>query len=268
MSKGGLRPLRARGLIYHDVTPPGQEACSGLTAPGANHYKLSPLLFNDHLAALARDWPQGPSLCSRAWPSSGPPPLWLTFDDGGLSAYTTIAPSLEQRGWRGHFLVVSQFLGQAGFMTPAMCRELHERGHVIGSHSASHPFGFGRLPGPELARQWEQSLARLGEVLEAPVESASLPGGEFSRPAALAAARAGVKYLFTSEPVSRVGRLGECLLLGRFAVRAGDPADRAAALARGDWLPCRGQWLGWNTRKLLKKAGGPLYERLRARILG
>ena len=69
----------------------------------------------------------------------------FTFDDGGVSYYTVVADRLEAQGWRGHCFVSTDFIGQRGFLTAAQIRELDARGHVIGSHSASHPARFSTL---------------------------------------------------------------------------------------------------------------------------
>ena len=68
--------------------------------------------------------------------------LLITVDDGGVSYYTMLADRLEARGWRGHCFVSTDAIGTRGFLSAAQIRELDARGHVIGSHSASHPTRF------------------------------------------------------------------------------------------------------------------------------
>ena len=68
------------------------------------------------------------------------PSSWLiTFDDGGVSALQTTADLLEKYGWRGVFFVTTDRIGTPTFLNADHVRELHRRGHVIGSHSCSHP---------------------------------------------------------------------------------------------------------------------------------
>ena len=65
-------------------------------------------------------------------------PIVISFDDGDVSGYTTAAPILERHGFRGDFFVVSQWIGQPGFMSAGQLRDLARRGHGIHSHSRTH----------------------------------------------------------------------------------------------------------------------------------
>ena len=89
------------------------------------------------------------------------------------SAYEPTASLLESRGWRGHFFIVTGRIGKPGFVTARQIRELHERGHHIGSHSHSHPDAFSELSDEELIREWSESRRILGEILGSPPWSAS-----------------------------------------------------------------------------------------------
>ena len=73
-------------------------------------------------------------------------PFLITVDDGGVSYYTVVADRLERLGWRGHCFVTTDMIGQRGFLTRRQIRELDGRGHIIGSHSASHPTRCGSTP--------------------------------------------------------------------------------------------------------------------------
>src|SRR5439155_279734 len=133
----------------------------------------------------------------------GPPPVLLTFDDGGASAYGCVADLLEGAGWRGHFFITTDYLGTPGFVGGAQIRELAGRGHVIGTHSCSHPTRMARCSWDRLIGEWSRSAQALAEVLGEPVRVGSVPGGAFARRVAAAAAAAGLTALFTSEPTVR-----------------------------------------------------------------
>jgi len=60
------------------------------------------------------------------------------FDDGGTSA-VSIGDALAVRGWKGHFFIVTGLIGSRTFLTGAEIRYLHSCGHVVGSHSDTHP---------------------------------------------------------------------------------------------------------------------------------
>jgi peptidoglycan/xylan/chitin deacetylase (PgdA/CDA1 family) len=63
----------------------------------------------------------------------------LTFDDGGRSGVDRIAALLKERGRRADFLLRQDFIDEPGFTSAADLRRLHAGGHVVGTHSASHP---------------------------------------------------------------------------------------------------------------------------------
>src|SRR5262249_17222467 len=142
----------------------------------------------------------------------------ITVDDGGVSYYRILAGQLEERGWRGHAFVSTDFIGQPGFLTAREIRDLDARGHVIGSHSASHPPRFRWCRRQDMLDEWAKSRTVLEDVLGHAAPVASLPGGYFSSTVAETAAEAGIKVLFTSEPVTRPQRKNTCTIVGRFAI--------------------------------------------------
>jgi peptidoglycan/xylan/chitin deacetylase (PgdA/CDA1 family) len=159
--------------------------------------------------------------------------------------------------------VTTGLVGRDGFVDREAILELDRMGHVIGSHSVTHPELMGALPADALLREWEESVATLSDLLGRPVRTASVPGGYYRRRVALAAARAGITTLFTSEPV-RTGRwVDGCLVVGRYSVLQTTTAADAAAAAAGRPGPWRRQYLAWNLRKPLKALGGERYDRVR-----
>jgi peptidoglycan/xylan/chitin deacetylase (PgdA/CDA1 family) len=145
-------------------------------------------------------------------------------------------------------------------------RELHQRGHLVGSHSASHPACISALPRPRIEDEWRRSTCVLSEILRVPVETASVPGGFYSPAVAEAAGAAGVKCLFTSEPRGTPWRVGSCTTYGRYTLRSGDGSPVAVARAAGEPLACFGDWLSWNARKVAKRVGGRAYQAARERV--
>jgi peptidoglycan/xylan/chitin deacetylase (PgdA/CDA1 family) len=138
---------------------------------------------------------------------------------------------------------------------------------VIGSHSASHPERISHLTDVALRDEWQRSTALLSELLSAPVTVASVPGGFYSGRVADVAESAGLRLLFTSEPVARMHTRGSLRLGGRYNITRSTPPAIAAALAAGRANPRFRQWLAWNIRKLAKAVGGSLYLRVRRRLL-
>ena len=190
-------------------------------------------MFAKHLAALAETLARGPSTVGELLTGTMSRAPWLiTFDDGGVSAYTEIADRLEEKNWRGHFLIATGFISRRGFLSSEQIRELRRRGHVIGTHSDSHPLRMAACSWEQLVREWSTSVAKLSDILGEQIEIASVPGGHYSRRVAEAAARAGIKALFTSEPIAQLlgGRLSGVRALHGAAV---DIAASGSGLSGG-----------------------------------
>ncbi|MDF1505729.1 polysaccharide deacetylase family protein [Roseisolibacter sp. H3M3-2] len=259
--------MRLLSLLYHDVVGAEGFAGSGPQGGDADVYKLPRDAFAAHVAAVAAVASPPAVPLEAVAAGEGPPAVVFTFDDGGVGGYHHAAPVLEAAGWRGCFLVTTDWIGTAGFMDAAQLRELHARGHVIGSHSCSHPARISALPDARLAAEWRDSVARLEEVLAQPVRVASVPGGFLSDRVAAHAFDAGVRLLFTSEPTATVRRRGDRALAGRFSIMRGDPPAKARAFAADARLPQVRQAAYWNAKKVLKRLGGEQWLRLRRRLL-
>jgi peptidoglycan/xylan/chitin deacetylase (PgdA/CDA1 family) len=240
--------------MYHDVVEPGHEESSGFPGRDANSYKVTAARFCAHLDAIV----------SR---QSGAALPAFTFDDGGSGARAA-ADHLEARGLRGYFFVTANYIGTRGFVDAAAIRDLDRRGHVVGSHSCSHPLRIGHCPIAQLHDEWMRSRDVIAAILGQPIVFASVPGGDFQPKVAEAAAAAGFTDLFTSEPAADSWFACGLTLHGRFTVRSWTSADTASALAAGDYLPCARQALAWNVKKLGKQLGGERYLRLRQLVLG
>jgi peptidoglycan/xylan/chitin deacetylase (PgdA/CDA1 family) len=254
--------------MYHDVVPPGDWAASGFPGAGADIYKLERDDFARHLAAIKVARPSAPPTLVPGSPLPAPTcPLYLTFDDGGVSAFTEIAPLLEQYGWRGHFFITTDRIGTPGFLTAAQLRELDRSGHLIGSHSCSHPLRISACSWDELRREWIESAHVLSEILGKPVSTASIPGGFYSRRVAEAAELAGIRILFTSEPTTRIAILNRCRILGRYGIWRGMPPAVSGAIAAGRRAPRWKQTAWWEFKKLAKKICGNRYLQLRQRLV-
>jgi peptidoglycan/xylan/chitin deacetylase (PgdA/CDA1 family) len=246
-----------RTLMYHDIAPAALREQVGFRGPLAARYKLDPATFESHLDALAATGLQVETLAG----PQGAPDVAVTFDDGGRSALAA-ADALQRRGWRGQFFITTARIDTPGFLSAAQLLELAERGHVIGSHSHTHPTYMARMSREQLREEWTRSRAVLAEILGSAPATASVPGGYLSQAVIAAAAAAGYELLFTSEPTARVIRNG-VVVRGRYTIWASTPARVAAAYALGRPLACGRLWLEWNAKKLAKRASPAVYERLR-----
>src|SRR6201999_1201006 len=149
--------------------------------------------------------------------SAPEPDVALTFDDGGLGAMY-VATSLESRGWRGHFFIVTDRVGTPGFISRDQVGEIAERGHLVGSHTRTHPMSMRSLSARELLDEWTMSRARLADLLGYPPAVAAVPGGSLSRDVIGTASRAGYGLLLTSQPLARPRRSASMDVRGRYTV--------------------------------------------------
>ncbi len=238
-----LRSVVAASFGYHEVTddPPA----AGFQRPGALPYKHTRDAFARDLAAIAA----GPCLPERVTDTDLSSPgrhVFLTFDDGGKSA-AWIADTLAARGWKGHFFIVTGLIGTRTFLTAQEVRYLRATGHVVGSHSDTHPDIFREQPFDRMVEEWRISRDRLAQLLGEPCATASVPGGDISRQVLQSADAAGLSYLFTSEPVLTPERVGACWVLGRYMPKAWTPAERIGELAA---------FRGWRSALLLRRLKG------------
>ncbi|WP_199099436.1 polysaccharide deacetylase family protein [Dyella sp. ASV21] len=252
-------------LMYHDVVDAGMPDQSGFPGAAAAHYKLDTAHFTAHLHALASSGLHFPSVLAQE--ASADRTCLLTFDDGGESA-TRVATLLDRHGMRGHFFITTQRIGTAGFASAAELLALHRAGHVVGSHSHTHPADISSLDHAALAAQWVESRDRLEQILGEPVQVASVPGGFYTHRVARVVAAAGFRYLFTSEPTVAMHSVEACRVLGRYAVWHDTAARDALALATGEGSQRQRQWLSWNLKKPLKRWSRPVYQLVRRRWLG
>ena len=259
---------RVISLLYHDVISGDDPDVSGFVGASAAEGKLSRDEFTTHLHAIeaALRTPvvtvhDVDTACSES------PPTLLTFDDGGSSAWEHIAPLLEEHGWRGCFFITTDRIDQPAFLTRDQIRDLHARGHAIGSHSCSHPPRISDCPREKLLDEWHRSLQVLEEILGEPVTIASIPGGFYAREIVDTAYASGVRTLFTSEPVQKIGHVGGCTVIGRFSVKRGDPSTLAAGFVQGNRLLRFRRYVFWNIKKLAKVLIWPVYAWIRTTYL-
>lgn len=259
---------RAISLLYHDVICGNDPDASGFQGANAAEYKLSRDEFSAHLQAI-RTALKTPVLTVNELytANSRSPPVMLTFDDGGGSAWEYIAPMLEAHGWRGCFFITTDYIDQPAFLSRDQIRDLHARGHVIGSHSCSHPLRISDCSRKQLLDEWQNSLQVLEEILGQPVTIASIPGGFYARKIVETAYESGIRILFTSEPVQKIADVGGCTVIGRFSVKRGDSPTLPAEFVRGNRLRRFRQYAYWNIKKVAKALGGPLYPWLRTAYL-
>ena len=86
-------------------------------------------------------------------------PIILSFDDGYEDNYRVVLPMLEERGMRAVFYMVTNDIGQPGYLTWDNLFAMQGRGMEIGSHTANH------LPLTTLTRAQQRDELRLSKLM-------------------------------------------------------------------------------------------------------
>ena len=260
--------MQAISLGYHNVVEENECEFNSALALGRIRYNLGKAEFKSHLLAMAHARGTHPLIASEL--SQMPCerlPFLLTFDDGHVSSYTCVADLLEELGWRGNFFVSTDYIGTPGFVTSQQIRALRHRGHIIGSHSCSHPERMSHCTWSRLIEEWTRSVTSLSDILGEQVTAASVPGGYYSRTVAEAASIAGIKTLFNSEPVTNCHNVDGCTVLGRYTILRRMSPSIVAGIAAGTVVPRLKQLLFWRLKEVGKRLGGESYLKVRQRII-
>lgn len=262
--------MKAVTLLYHDVVENQDYDSSGFSGAGADVYKFELADIKRHFEAVKSVVADNPvtvyDLLNHQ--NSNQPRFLLTFDDGGVSAASHLADLLEGFGWIGHFLITTDFIGTPTFVNAEQIREIRKRGHIIGTHSCSHPSRMSHCGWDELIDEWGRSVGVLSDILGEPVDTASVPGGYFSKQVARAASKCGIKALFTSEPVKNVYRVDNCTVIGRYSLLGNMLPSVSAGLSSDNLTATQfKQYLYWNVKKTAKTLGGTYYNTMRRSLL-
>ena len=253
------------GLLLHDVTDAPNT--SGFQQPTAGKYKHSVDAFCEYLDVVQRSGlPVVGSVRSQGIDTSKTqqPIVQFTFDDGGFAAMAT-ADLLEDRGWKGVFFITTDLIGTSGFLASGQVKELDRRGHVIGSHSCTHPEVFRQLSRSAMRHEWRQSRKVLQDLLGHEINVASVPGGDCDNATIEEASAAGLTQLYTSEQVTRpwvhsgATCYGRLMMLNSTSPRC---LQRWLTYPRVGILPERALRF---TKTSVKKLMGPMYVSLMQR---
>lgn len=232
-------------LMYHDIVM-RDDTSSGFQNDSAFQYKVEAGKFEEQVKALAER-----------------KDVMFTFDDGGVSFLGIAAPILEKYGKRGVFFISTKYVDTDGFLTKEQVRELEERGHIIGSHSHSHPDNIAALSVAEMDAEWQGSCKILKDILGHDVRCASIPNGYGSKEQNASAMRAGITELYTSVPTTKANSLGEQKIIGRYVVHRDMSVEDVVSIAT-DKNRQRKMYLRWWVLEQAKKILGSSYDRVKA----
>lgn len=195
-------------LMYHDLYLHSPSE-SGFQNRSAFQYKIQVDEFENQVKNVVQYCREHPEI-----------EVEFTFDDGGVSFLTLVAPVLEKYGLRGTFFISTAYLNTPLFLTMGQLRELVERGHRIGSHSHTHP-QLTDLEEKSIVEEWKRSIEILKDFTSNDGITASIPNGDGNKLVMQKAAEVGIRVLYTSIPTTRVTSLGNMQILGRYVVFQG-----------------------------------------------
>lgn len=188
-------------LMFHDVVNE-QVIESGFTTIGARQYRITEENFEKFVTLALK-------VCSN---------VIFTFDDGGGSFSEVIAPILEKYNSKGVFFISTNYINTDGFLNEQQIKSLHSHGHIIASHSHTHPRDISKLDYKDIVNEWSRSKEILQNIIGEEINAASIPGGAVSKKVIQALMESGYTNIYTSEPTTKVLHCDSVNIYGRFAI--------------------------------------------------
>lgn len=244
-------------LMYHDLFSCDKSE-SGFQNCTALKYKVSAEVFEAQVHAIA-DYIKFAHLQSDY--------IDFTFDDGGVSFLTIAAPILEKYGFKGKFYISTAYLGTKGFLNKEQVRELHQRGHYIGSHSHTHPERMDVLTVDNIKDEWIISQSILKEIIGFAPRLASIPNGYASKPVIDGMLNAGVDLVDTSAITTQIKHYKSATLRGRYAITEDTTVDNLMQLVSSPFYRFKKR-VRYEILEIAKAILGNSYLTIRKRILG
>ena len=247
-------------LMYHELELPGRALCQN--EPGYVRYIISADEFSAQMRQIRELGMRGVNVTEAL--KFAEPAACITFDDGCETDLISAAPALKQFGFGATFYAVSGFIGKPGYLSVAQLRELQSLGFEIGCHSMSHPY-LTDLDEAGLQREIADAKIMLEQMLGAPIQHFSCPGGRYDDRVVHIAKQAGFTTVATSIPRTNTAAT-DPFALARVAIIREMKSSEFSRLCRGKSL-----WkaaLTMNARDHAKKLlGNRLYDRMRGLLL-
>lgn len=188
-------------LMFHDIVS-NEYPASGFLKEGAQQYTIDIDKFEEFV-----------KFCNKYIPE-----VIFTFDDGGSSFYNIVVQILERFNKRGIFCISTNFIGNNRFLTKEQIKEIHNRGHIIASHSCTHPRDISKLSIDTIVSEWTKSKKILENIIGEEVKIASIPGGAVSSRVLKGLKLAGYEEVYTSKPTDKLSLFEGMRIIGRYTI--------------------------------------------------
>jgi len=231
-------------IVCHEVSP--YSGSSGFAPTEQDRYTISQTML--HKVA---------SIVSKQESYSK---VTITLDDGGLTNIAA-ADVLEKHGLRGVFFIPTLKIDQPGFLGKSQLIDLHKRGHLIGSHSHSHPHVFRSLTRAQMTTEWTKSRCILEDILSDSVTTASVPGGDMNKETIFTCLEAGYRELMTSEPRTLPTQLKGLKVVGRVCLKGDTKFKDIERWVAGGWQAIFPEATSRSIKNVLRTTGGPVYRK-------
>ncbi len=147
--------------------------------------------------------------------------VMITLDDGFEDNYTSALPILESCGFKAMFFIVADWVGKPGFMSWDQILELERRGHIIGSHTVTHPM-LTEIGLQKAKHEIYNSKQWIETALGIPVHFFCYPTGRFNESLEEMVRQAGYDAAFVTAP-GRAHSNSDVFALKR--IRVSDSSD-------------------------------------------
>ena len=247
-------------LMYHELELPGRALCQNES--GYVRYIISADEFSAQMGQIRDLGMRGVNVSDAL--KFAEPAVCITFDDGCETDLISAAPVLKQFGFGATFYAVSGFIGKPGYLSVAQLRELQRLGFEVGCHSMSHPY-LTDLDEAGLQREIADAKTMLEQMLGAPIQHFSCPGGRYDDRVVHVAKQAGFMSVTTSIPRANTAAT-DPFALARVAIIRETKSSEFSRLCRGKSLWKAALTMGARDRAK-KLLGNRLYDRVRGLLL-
>lgn len=234
-------------LMYHDIVT-ADDKTSGFQNGSAFQYKVDETAFEEQVKAL-----KGKN-------------VEFSFDDGGVSFYTKAAPILERYGFKGVFFISTSYIGTPGFLSEEQIKDLAKRGHIIGSHTHTHPIDLSKLSSEEIIAEWKKSYSIIRVLTGKSDIVASIPNGNTSIQGLQLAFNCGYTDIYTSQPTTKVKSKVNHRIIGRYVVHSNMTTQDVINIATSNGTQFK-MSVKWHLLNIIKKILGSSYKSIKSKII-